>query len=467
MPRRPQGSVVLRAGVRYARITLHREPPQHGRSPRAEVRIVRPEGAVTDSYALAFARRTQALYDAGRWAPDRPDAAPAPGITVAAWVARWCAAQDYTTAEGDAARVARYLDGTRLGSLEVRAVTPRDVAGWITEARTRRTRYGTPPAERTVRNAYDVLRRALSRAVFDGLLSADPCAVIPSELTPGAEDAHPERRRGYRLARADAEQLLSDPGVEDDRAVLYHLLLLTGARLGEAAGLRWCDISPREPLAAVILAEQVDGRTGARRATKTRTVREVPLHPVLATVLAWWREGWSSWYGREPGALDLIVPARRHRAVPSLGSARRQSAVWRELQRDLEGAGLPVHRVHDLRHTFASLCADAGMAESIAARWTHAAGGGSAREAYVAPAWSRQCAEMLRLTVRSGLAERATGERRGERCTPPATQSAAPQGVGVVLGEGFEPGNGVAGRCAPSPRAGGATPCDVGRRRYG
>jgi len=410
MPRRPQGSVVVRAGVRYARITLHREPPQHGRSPRAEVRITRPEGAVTESYALAFARRTQALYDAGRWAPDRPDAAPAPGITV---------------------------------------------------ARTRRTRYGTPPAERTVRNAYDVLRRALSRAVFDGLLSADPCAVIPSELTPGAEDAHPERRRGYRLARADAEQLLSDPGVEDDRAVLYHLLLLTGARLGEAAGLRWCDVSPRDPLAAVILAEQVDGRTGARRATKTRSVREVPLHPVLATVLAWWQSTWASWYGREPTALDLIVPARRHRAVPSLGSARRQSSVWRELQRDLEGAGLPVHRVHDLRHTFASLCADAGMAESIAA------GGGSAREAYVAPAWSRQCAEMLRLTVRSGLAERATGERRGERCTPPATQSAAPQGAAMVLGEGFEPGASVAGRCAPSPRAGGATPCDVGRRRYG
>jgi hypothetical protein len=49
--------------------------------------------------------------------------------------------------------------------------------------------------------------------------------VLPSEITPRAEDAHPERRRGYRLARADAEQLLGDPGVEDDRAVLYHLLL--------------------------------------------------------------------------------------------------------------------------------------------------------------------------------------------------------------------------------------------------
>ena len=438
MPRRPQGSVILRAGVRYARVTLHREPAQHGRSPRAEVRITRTEGPITAAYALAFARRTQALYDAGQWSP--PSAAPPPGATVAEWVARGCAAQSYTTAAAEARRVALYLEGSRLGAQPVRTVTPRDVAAWLDAVRARRTRYGRPPAERTVRNAYDVLRRALARAVFDGLLSQDPCAVLPGEVLPAAEDARPERRRGYRLSRADAEQLLADPGIEEDRAVLYHLLLLTGARLGEAAGLRWCDLSPREPLDAVVLAEQVDGRTGERRATKTRAVREVPLHPVLGAVLTAWHARWGTWYGREPRPADLVVPARGHRAVPSVGSARRQSAVWRDLQRDLTGAGLPEHRVHDLRHTFASLCADAGMAESIASRWTHTAAGGSARDAYVAPSWQRQCAEMLRLEVRSPLGERLAGERRGERVEAESASGLAAQRVGVVLGEGFEPG---------------------------
>jgi integrase len=439
MPRRPQGSVILRAGVRYARVTLHREPHVRGRSPRAEVRITRTEGAVTAAYALAFARRTQALYDAGQWSP--PSAAPPPGATVAEWVARWCAAQSYTTAATDARRVALYLAGSRLGAQQLRTVTPRDVAAWLDEVRGRRTRYDRPPAERTVRNAYDVLRRALSRAVFDGLLSQDPCAVIPGDVLPGAEDAHPERRRGYRLSRLEVEQLLGDGGIEDDRAVLYALLLLTGARLGEAAGLRWCDLSPREPLDAVVLAEQVDGRTGERRATKTRAVREVPLHPVLGAVLTAWHARWSTWYGREPRPADLVVPARAHRAVPSVGSARRQSAVWRDLQRDLTGAGLAAHRVHDLRHTFASLCADAGMAESIASRWTHTPSGGSARDAYVAPSWQRQCAEMLRLELAATLAARLAGERRGERVEAESAKVPAAQRVGEVLGEGFEPGS--------------------------
>ena len=136
-----------------------------------------------------------------------------------------------------------------------------------------------------------------------------------------------------------------------------------------------------------------------------------------------------------------MVPARAHRAVPSVGSARRQSAVWRDLQRDLTGAGLAAHRVHDLRHTFASLCADAGMAESIASRWTHTPSGGSARDAYVAPSWQRQCAEMLRLELAATLAARLAGERRGERVEAESAKVPAAQRVGEVLGEGFEPGS--------------------------
>jgi len=77
MPRRPQGSVVLRAGVRYARITLHREPPQHGRSPRAEVRITRPEGAGAAASRLGVDVATLRRWRApGGWlhAPQGDDA---------------------------------------------------------------------------------------------------------------------------------------------------------------------------------------------------------------------------------------------------------------------------------------------------------------------------------------------------------------------------------------------------------
>ncbi len=412
MPRPRTGGVALRDGHWYARITLHREPSKGGRAPRVEQRVEHPDGKpVTEAFARGWALRWQARYDAGTWLP-HGDAAPALTTTVETWVDRWCARQTYTTAAQDRARVLRYLKGSALAAKPVREVTPRDVAAWLAHARRTPSRRETLPAERTVRNAYDVLRRALAGAVFEGLLAQDPCAVLPSDVTPRAVDAHPERRRDYRLTRAEVEALLGDDATPDDRLVLYHLLLLTGARLGEATALRWCDVSPREPLAAVLIAEQYDPKRKRRRATKTLAVKEVPCHPELAAVLAWWRASWPRWYGRTAEAHDLIVPARKHRATASVGGSRRQAAVWRELQSDLAGCAIAPRRVHDLRHTFVSLCADAGCAPEVASRWTHAPASTGARHLYLTPSWDRACAEMLKVTVRSSLAARVRGDGR-------------------------------------------------------
>jgi len=420
MGRQRTGGAYQRGGVWYARITLNREPKRGGRHPRAEVRVVDDAGkAVTEAWARAYARQVQALYDVGQWAPTRlaERAQPSGAVTVSRWVADWCARQKYTTAAQDAARVAHYLDGSALGDSPVARVTPRDVAAWLAHARKTPSKRGGAPAERTVRNAYSVLRRALAGAVFAGLLAQDPCAVLPSEVLPRNADARPERRRAYRLARGELEALLSRDATPDDRLVLYHLLALTGARLGELTALRWCDLSPREPLDAVVLAEQFDPKRKVRRATKTLAVREVPLHPTLRAVLGWWRAQWPRWYGREAKPVDLVVPARKHRLTPSVGGSRRQPAVWRELQSDLAGCGIAPRRVHDVRHTFVSLCADSGMAADVVTRWTHAPSGSSARHLYLLPSWDRQCAEMGKLAVRSGLAERVArdkGEALGE-----------------------------------------------------
>ena len=88
--------------------------------------------------------------------------------------------------------------------------------------------------------------------------------------------------------------------------------------------------------------------------------------------------------------------------------------MWRELQSDLGGCGIAAHRVHDLRHTFVSLCADAGMAGDVVTRWTHTPAGSSARHLYLTPSWQRQCAEMLRLDLRPRDITRGVGESVGE-----------------------------------------------------
>lgn len=448
MPRPRTGGAVFRAGRWYARITLSREPTgADGRKPRLEEPVRRAgqplttESRADEAHARRFARRLQELYDEGSWEPTGRTPVPAPTTketTVAVWCERWLETQAYSNAVKDqrtakAALLLRSPAGWCFGDLAVSKVTPKDVAAWLSVLRATPVAGGAPRAPRTVRNALDPVARALRAAVFEGLLGQDPCAVLPTEHRPQAVDADPLAQVGRRLSRVDVETLLGEPGIEPRWSAVWHLLALTGAREAEVIALRWCDLLPDEPLPRVQLATQIHHRTRTREPTKTRAVKQVPLHPVLRAELeAWAREGWPAEYGRAPTSEDLIVPARgkpgRFAGVEAgVGGPLWQQTIHRALQRDLAACGLPPHRVHDLRHTFVSLCADAGIAADVATRWTHAPTSTSARHLYLVPSWDRQCAEMLRLQVTP---------RRGPSTRHPGTAPVALP-VAVGLGERF------------------------------
>lgn len=401
------GGAKLLRGRWWARVVLHREPRDDaGRYRQHLAALSQPGEKMSEKVAGELARALQRHYDAGTWAPPREEAAPAPGMTVAAWVEHWLSTQAYREVDKDRARVAAWLPRTSLATVPIADVTPKAVAAFVAELRalpSPRTR--ATPAPRTVRNVADPVARAMRGAVFEGLLASDPWASLPTTARPQSVDAHPERRREMRFARAELETLLGEPSVEARWSVLWHLLALTGARLGEAIALRWSDIVGDAPLSRVVLGEQVHHRTRERVATKTGAVREVPLHPRLAAVLEHWRgDGWREEYGRTPVPGDLVVPSRAQAGRPwgasdGTGGPLWAQDVYRALQRDLVACGLPAHRVHDLRHTFVSLCADAGMAADVVTRWTHSSSGTTARALYLVPSWDRQCAEMRRLVV--------------------------------------------------------------------
>ena len=64
-----------------------------------------------------------------------------------------------------------------------------------------------------------------------------------------------------------------------------------------------------------------------RRRTKTGVVRHVPVHPVLAAMLAEWKlTGWPALMGRRPEPDDLILPTSAARRV-KLGEQRRKD-TW-------------------------------------------------------------------------------------------------------------------------------------------
>jgi integrase len=89
--------------------------------------------------------------------------------------------------------------------------------------------------------------------------------------------------------------------------VLYGLEGLARLRHGEAAGLRWKHIEPDKPLNRIVVVTSYDTNQ-----TKTRVHRWMPVHPLLAAMLAEWKlQGWPREFGRKPEPEDLVVPHTR------------------------------------------------------------------------------------------------------------------------------------------------------------
>jgi integrase len=108
----------------------------------------------------------------------------------------------------------------------------------------------------------------------------------------------------------------------------FRLLILTGCRLGEIQTLKWEYITPRH-------MELPDTKTGARRIPLPQAARDVldalPHYAGNPYVIAGKLEG--------RFATDFQHP-------------------WRRIR---DRAGLPDVRIHDLRHTYASMAVSSGM----------------------------------------------------------------------------------------------------------
>ena len=144
----------------------------------------------------------------------------------------------------------------------------------------------------------------------------------------------------------DAKEIKNLPaaldGYKDQQAAnIVRLLLLTGARRNEVQTMRWVDLD---------LAEGNWTKPGAT--TKQKTVHRVPLSAPAIQLLMEIR-------------LQAAVEAKlKKREVsefmfPSMGGHRVEiKAQWAEI---CEAAGIVGARIHDLRHTYASVLASAGL----------------------------------------------------------------------------------------------------------
>jgi integrase len=145
---------------------------------------------------------------------------------------------------------------------------------------------------------------------------------------------------------------------EDRLAALYELMLVTGLRRGEAIGLRWEDVDLEgEALLIVQQLTDVRGRSIVGTPKTKRGRRIVPIDPGTAATLKRHRasqetECWAAGPAWTESGLVFTRPD---------GRPLRPEYATRHFQKLAAQAGLPVIRLHDLRHTNASLALSAGV----------------------------------------------------------------------------------------------------------
>ena len=195
-----------------------------------------------------------------------------------------------------------------------------------------------------------VLRLVLGHAVEDGRININPAVGIKAP-----SGAH-ARREGQFLTLEELHALAE--ACETDYADLVLFLGLSGVRWGEAAGLQVGDVisvpGPGVRLHRAVLSSRVDG-TVFVDTLKTSKSRTVPLVPELVAVVERWTEG---------RAGDEWLFAAPQGGPLNEGNWKR-TVKWTLAIRCIDR---PTLRVHDLRHTAASLWLGAGADPKVVQR---------------------------------------------------------------------------------------------------
>jgi integrase len=212
---------------------------------------------------------------------------------------------------------------------------------------------------RTVRYVHTILRRALKDGVRWGRLEHNPADL--------ADPPKQDRAHGGHMRTWDASQQRRWlEYVADDRlAAAWTLLITTGMRRGEILGLRWTDVDlDNARLAVRQTYVSVDGNAQFSEPKTRMSRRSIDLDERTVQVMRDWRkvqdedrEEWTTvgvW--EEHG---LVFTQRNGRPLDPDHFSQDFVRLSRE-------AGLPRIRLHDARHSHATLLLAAGVDPKVA-----------------------------------------------------------------------------------------------------
>jgi integrase len=236
-----------------------------------------------------------------------------------------------------------YLGSKRLGEL-----TPLDIKKWHGELLRSGRQDGEPLSVNSVKLAHRVLHRAMADAVRWNLIVVNPLSAVRVPKGPSKE---------LKVWTADDARRFLDALADDRLVALWSLALHTGMRRGELAGLRWTDVDLDG--STLTVAQQ---RTSANyeeviAAPKAKSHRQLILAPVTVAVLR-------SHLRRQREERIRLGPAwtdSGYLFVDKAGVPYHPQRFTKLFADAVAATGVPKIRLHDTRHTMATLALEAGV----------------------------------------------------------------------------------------------------------
>lgn len=237
-----------------------------------------------------------------------------------------------------------------LGKYKIQALTPLQIEKFYAELLDHGQRNGKGLSPKTVKNTHVVLRKALADAERLGLVHRNAAAAAR-----GPSVTRPE----MTTWSSDQLKAFSTVAQESRMRNAFTILASTGMRRGEALGLRWVDVDfDSSQLAIVQTVSTVDSKVVVGQPKTSGSRRTVYVHD--ATIKALRQQ-------RQLQAEERLAAGPAWETDNDLvfrnvtGGPVNPDWFSRHFDKLVEQADVPRIRLHDLRHTNATLSLKAGV----------------------------------------------------------------------------------------------------------
>lgn len=231
-----------------------------------------------------------------------------------------------------------------LGRHKLEQLSPQLVQQFLAE------RHAAGLSAATIKHLRATLRAALSQAERWGLVHRNVAKLVTIPQAPRYEAAVLTAEDGVKFLTA----LRGHP-----REAVYAMALTMGLRRGELLGLRWADVDLMTAELQVRTSLRVQSGKGLvlGKPKSSRSVRKLRMPQICTLALAGWQVQQrleKQWAGTKWTEGNFVF-------TDAVGGPLHPDLLSRDLPRLLKSFGLPVVRLHDLRHSCASMLLAMGV----------------------------------------------------------------------------------------------------------